>query len=86
MPPEQKKTPYTPYKSVDLWYNKCKENSKKQAKTLHLEGGYVSIQQWIVGSGAESAQESVRSFAAAYVFGGCFCATGKRCNCSGDII
>ena len=44
-----------------------------------------------VRAGAESPQDSVRSFAArsfaaAYVFGGCFCATGKRCNCSGDII
>ena len=36
-------------------------------------------------SGAESAQDSVRSFAAAYVFGGCFCATVERCNCSVDI-
>ena len=28
------------------WYNKCKENRRKQAKTLHLEGFSVSLQQW----------------------------------------
>ena len=28
------------------WYNRCKENSKNRVKTLHLEGGYVSLQQW----------------------------------------
>ena len=28
------------------WYNRCKENRRKQVKTLHLEGFYVSLQQW----------------------------------------
>ena len=23
--------------SVDLWYNKCKENSENQTKSLHME-------------------------------------------------
>ena len=45
------------YKSVDLWYNKCKGNSKKQAKTLHIEGGYVSIQQWANQSGGFQAAD-----------------------------
>ena len=30
---------------VHRWYNKCKGNSKNQAKTLHLEGSHVSLQQ-----------------------------------------
>ena len=28
-----------------MWYNKCKGNNKNQAKTFHLEGSYVSLQQ-----------------------------------------
>ena len=28
------------------WYNKCKENGKNQAKVLHSEDSYVSLQQW----------------------------------------
>ena len=27
-----------------MWYNKCKGNSKDQAKTLHLEGSHVSLE------------------------------------------
>ena len=32
---------------IDLWYNKCKENSENQTKSVHVEGKRnVSIQQW----------------------------------------
>ena len=33
------------------WYNRCKENRGNPIKTLHLEDGYVSIQQWADQSG-----------------------------------
>ena len=33
-------------KAANSWYNKCKGKSRKRAKTLHLEGGHVSLQQW----------------------------------------
>ena len=45
------------------WYNRCKENRRNQAKTLHLEGGYVSLQQWTDQPGrfqAASRHESER--------------------------
>ena len=45
------------------WYNRCKENRRKQAKTLHLEDSYVSLQQWADQSGrfqAASRHESER--------------------------
>ena len=29
-----------------LWYNKCKGKDENCVKTLHMEGMYVSIQQW----------------------------------------
>ena len=46
-----------------LWYNRCKEKRKNQAKTLHLEDSYVSLQQWTDQPGrfqAASRHESER--------------------------
>ena len=45
------------------WYNRCKEKRKNQAKTLHLEGSHVSLQQRPDQSGrfqAASRHESER--------------------------
>ena len=42
-----------------MWYNKCKGNSKNQAKTLHLEGSHVSLEAERVYELAEEELSSI---------------------------
>ena len=44
MCPEQKSLMFQAIE-VHSWYNRRKENDEKGAKTLRMEGGYVSLQQ-----------------------------------------
>jgi len=44
MSPEQQKILMFQAIEAHSWYNRCKESGKNQAKSLHLEDSYVSLQ------------------------------------------